>query len=59
MCQYIMQVVRDVYDTMLMHLYSNTVKSFKTSLEQSQNVAAIHLCSQSCMSMFDQGWKGI
>ncbi|KAH8492675.1 hypothetical protein H0E87_022048, partial [Populus deltoides] len=37
----------------------NTVKSFKTSLEQSQNVAAIHLCSQSCMSMFDQGCEGI
>jgi hypothetical protein len=54
-----MQVVRDAYDTMLMHLYSNTVKSFKTSLEQSQNVAAIHLCSQSCMSMFDQGCEGI
>ncbi|KAL9335534.1 hypothetical protein Peur_072715 [Populus x canadensis] len=50
-----LMVVRDAYDTMLMHLYSNTVKSFKTSLEQSQNVAAIHLCSQSCMSMFDQG----
>ena len=59
MCQYIMQVVRDAYDTMLIHLYSNTVKSFKTSLEQSQNVAAIHLCSQSCMSMFDQGCEGI
>ncbi|KAI9384823.1 hypothetical protein POPTR_012G116700v4 [Populus trichocarpa] len=50
-----LMVVRDAYDTMLMHLYSNTVKSFKTSLKQSQNVAAIHLCSQSCMSMFDQG----
>ncbi|XP_011003564.1 PREDICTED: protein ROOT HAIR DEFECTIVE 3 homolog 2-like isoform X6 [Populus euphratica] len=50
-----LMVVRDAYDTLLMHLYSNTVKSFKTSLEQSQDVAAIHLCSQSCMSMFDQG----
>ncbi|KAG6754340.1 hypothetical protein POTOM_042372 [Populus tomentosa] len=50
-----LMVVRDSYDTMLMHLYSNTLKSFKTRLEQSQNVAAIHLCSQSCMSMFDQG----
>ncbi|KAJ6977974.1 protein ROOT HAIR DEFECTIVE 3 [Populus alba x Populus x berolinensis] len=55
MCQYIMQEVRDSYDTMLMHLCSNTLERFKTSLEQSQNVDAIHLCSQSCMREFDQG----
>ncbi|KAJ6386680.1 hypothetical protein OIU78_016582 [Salix suchowensis] len=53
-------VVRDAYDTMLMHLYSNTINRFKTSLEQSLNegqeyLAAIHLCSQSCMLEFDQG----
>ncbi|KAJ6748231.1 PROTEIN SEY1 [Salix purpurea] len=45
---------------MLMHLYSNTINRFKTSLEQSLNegqeyLAAIHLCSQSCMLEFDQG----
>ncbi|KAJ6386688.1 hypothetical protein OIU78_016590 [Salix suchowensis] len=45
---------------MLMHLYSNTVKSFKTSLQQSLNegreyVASIHLCSQSCLREFDEG----
>ncbi|XP_011014500.1 PREDICTED: protein ROOT HAIR DEFECTIVE 3 homolog 2-like isoform X2 [Populus euphratica] len=55
-----LMVVRDAYDTMLMHLYSNTVNRFKTSLEQSLNegqeyVAAIHLCSRSCMLKFDQG----
>ncbi|KAI5569717.1 hypothetical protein BDE02_12G095800 [Populus trichocarpa] len=55
-----LMVVHDAYDTMLMHLYSNTVNRFKTSLEQSLNegqeyVAAIHLCSQSCMLEFDQG----
>jgi hypothetical protein len=49
---------------MLMRLYSNTVNRFKTSLEQSLNegqeyVAAIHLCSQSCMLEFDQGCEGI
>eukprot|EP00258_Populus_trichocarpa_P022149 XP_024438168.1 protein ROOT HAIR DEFECTIVE 3 homolog 2 isoform X2 [Populus trichocarpa] len=52
--------VRDAYDTMLMHLYSNTVKNFKTRLQQSQNegqeyVGDIHLYSQSCMVEFDQG----
>ncbi|XP_011003562.1 PREDICTED: protein ROOT HAIR DEFECTIVE 3 homolog 2-like isoform X4 [Populus euphratica] len=55
-----LMVVRDAYDTLLMHLYSNTVKSFKTRLEQSQNegheyVVDIHLYSQSCMVEFDQG----
>ncbi|KAJ6977968.1 protein ROOT HAIR DEFECTIVE 3 [Populus alba x Populus x berolinensis] len=55
-----LMVVRDAYDTMLMHLYSNTVNRFKTSLEQSQSegqqyVAAIHFYSQSCMREFDQG----
>ncbi|KAG6753350.1 hypothetical protein POTOM_043410 [Populus tomentosa] len=55
-----LMVVRDAYDTMLMHLYSNTVNRFKTSLEQSQNegqqyVAAIHFYSQLCMREFDQG----
>ncbi|KAH8492681.1 hypothetical protein H0E87_022053 [Populus deltoides] len=55
-----LMVVRDAYDTMLMHLYLNIVNRFKTSLEQSLNegkeyVAAIHLCSQSCMREFDQG----
>ncbi|KAJ6882711.1 protein ROOT HAIR DEFECTIVE 3, partial [Populus alba x Populus x berolinensis] len=55
MCQYIMQEVRDSYDTMLMHLCSNTLERFKTSLEQSKNVAAINLCSQSCMREFVQG----
>ncbi|KAG6753347.1 hypothetical protein POTOM_043407 [Populus tomentosa] len=59
-----LMVVRDAYDTMLMHLYSNTVNRFKTSLEQSQNegqqyVAAIHFYSQSCMREFDQGCEGI
>ncbi|KAI9384815.1 hypothetical protein POPTR_012G116050v4 [Populus trichocarpa] len=54
-----LMVVRDAYDTMLMHLHLNTVNRFKTSLEQSLNegkeyVAAIHLCSQSCMREFDQ-----
>ncbi|KAL9335531.1 hypothetical protein Peur_072712 [Populus x canadensis] len=54
-----LMVVRDAYDTMLMHLHSNTVNRFKTSLEQSLNegkeyVAAIHLCTQSCMREFDQ-----
>ncbi|XP_061956197.1 protein ROOT HAIR DEFECTIVE 3 homolog 2-like isoform X4 [Populus nigra] len=57
-----LMVVRDAYDTMLMHLYSNKVNKFKTSLEQSLNegkeyVAAIHLCSQSCMREFDQGYE--
>uniref|UniRef100_A0A6N2LT79 GB1/RHD3-type G domain-containing protein n=1 Tax=Salix viminalis TaxID=40686 RepID=A0A6N2LT79_SALVM len=56
----VLMVVHDAYDTMLMHLYSNTVKSFKTSLEQSLNegreyVASIHLCSQSCLREFDEG----
>jgi hypothetical protein len=64
MCQNIMQLVRDAYDTMLMHLYSNTVKNFKTRLEQSQNegqefIGDIHLYSQSCMVEFDQGCEGI
>ncbi|XP_011003575.1 PREDICTED: protein ROOT HAIR DEFECTIVE 3 homolog 2-like [Populus euphratica] len=58
-----LMVVRDAYDTLLMHLYSNTVKSFKTRLEQSQNegqeyVVDIHLYSQSCMVEFDQGCEG-
>ncbi|KAJ6748233.1 PROTEIN SEY1 [Salix purpurea] len=56
----VLMVVHDAYDTMLMHLYSNTVNSFKTSLEQSLNegreyVASIHLCSQSCLREFDEG----
>ncbi|KAJ6748228.1 PROTEIN SEY1, partial [Salix purpurea] len=56
----VLMVVHDAYDTMLMHLYSNTVKSFKTSLEQSLNegreyVASIRLCSQSCLREFDEG----
>nr|TKR99387.1 hypothetical protein D5086_0000193630 [Populus alba] len=50
--------VRDSYDTMLMHLCSNTLERFKTSLEQSQNVDAIHLCSQSCIVEFDKGCEG-
>ncbi|KAJ6417919.1 hypothetical protein OIU84_001326 [Salix udensis] len=57
-------VVHDAYDTMLMHLYSNTVKSFKTSLEQSLNegreyVASIHLCSQCCLREFDEGCEDV
>ncbi|KAH8492673.1 hypothetical protein H0E87_022046 [Populus deltoides] len=59
-----LMLVRDAYDTMLMHLYSNTVKNFKTRLEQSQNegqefIGDIHLYSQSCMVEFDQGCEGI
>ncbi|KAF9671711.1 hypothetical protein SADUNF_Sadunf12G0075900 [Salix dunnii] len=55
-----LMVVHDAYDTLLMHLYSNTFKSFKTSLEQSLNegqeyVASIRLCSQSCLREFDEG----
>jgi hypothetical protein len=61
MCQYVMEVVRDAYDTMLMHLYSNTVKNFKTSLEQSQNVAAIHLMDdiKSCIRSITRINEGI
>ncbi|CAK7336933.1 unnamed protein product [Dovyalis caffra] len=47
-------VVHETYVTMLVHLYSNTVESFKTRLEESLNegqeyVASFRLWSQSCI----------
>ncbi|KAL9372992.1 hypothetical protein Peur_035236 [Populus x canadensis] len=59
-----LMVVRDAYDAMLMHLYSNTVKIFKTRLEQSQDegqeyVGDVHLYFQSCMVEFDQGCEDL
>eukprot|EP00258_Populus_trichocarpa_P017045 XP_006376969.2 protein ROOT HAIR DEFECTIVE 3 homolog 2 [Populus trichocarpa] len=55
-----LEVVRNAYDTMLEHLYSNTLESFKTSLEQLVNggegfVASARTCAQSCFLQFDKG----
>ncbi|XP_061956195.1 protein ROOT HAIR DEFECTIVE 3 homolog 2-like isoform X2 [Populus nigra] len=55
-----LEVVRNAYDTMLEHLYSNTLESFKTSLEQLLNggegfVASARTCAQSCFLQFDEG----
>ncbi|KAI9384817.1 hypothetical protein POPTR_012G116130v4 [Populus trichocarpa] len=55
-----LEVVRNAYDTMLEHLYSNTLESFKTSLEQLLNggegfVASARTCAQSCFLQFDKG----
>lgn len=57
-------MVRNAYDTMLEHLYSNTLESFKTSLEQLLNggegfVASARTCAQSCFLQFDEGCEGI
>ncbi|KAL9335533.1 hypothetical protein Peur_072714 [Populus x canadensis] len=55
-----LEVVRNTYDTMLEHLYSNTLECFKTSLEQLLNggegfVASARTCAQSCFLQFDKG----
>ncbi|CAK7336932.1 unnamed protein product [Dovyalis caffra] len=55
-----LMVVHEAYVTMLVHLYSNAVKCFKSRLEQSLNerqeyVVSFHLCSQSCIREFDKG----
>ncbi|XP_073259758.1 protein ROOT HAIR DEFECTIVE 3 homolog 2 isoform X2 [Populus alba] len=55
-----LEVVRNAYDTMLEYLYSNTLESFKTSLEQLLKggegfVASAGTCAQSCFLQFDKG----
>ncbi|KAJ6386682.1 hypothetical protein OIU78_016584 [Salix suchowensis] len=55
-----LEVVRDAYVTMLEHLYSDTLESFETSLEQLLNggegfVASALTCAQSCFLQFDKG----
>ncbi|KAH8492682.1 hypothetical protein H0E87_022054 [Populus deltoides] len=55
-----LEVVRNAYDTMLEHLHSNTLESFKTSLEQLLNggegfVVSARTCAQSCFLQFDKG----
>ncbi|KAF9671828.1 hypothetical protein SADUNF_Sadunf12G0089600 [Salix dunnii] len=55
-----LEVVRDAYVTMLEHLYSNTLESFETSLEQLLNggegfVASAVACARSCFLQFDKG----
>uniref|UniRef100_A0A6N2M9R5 GB1/RHD3-type G domain-containing protein n=1 Tax=Salix viminalis TaxID=40686 RepID=A0A6N2M9R5_SALVM len=55
-----LEVVRNAYVTILEHLYSNTLESFKTSLEQSLNkgkgfAASARIFAQSCFLVFDQG----
>lgn len=57
-------MVRNAYVTILEHLYSNTLESFKTSLEQSLNkgkgfAASARIFAQSCFLVFDQGCEGI
>lgn len=58
------QVVRDAYVTMLEHLSSNTLETFKTKLEQLLNegegfVASARSCARSCLHEFDQECEGI
>ncbi|KAG5223404.1 protein ROOT HAIR DEFECTIVE [Salix suchowensis] len=55
-----LEVVRNAYVTILEHLYSSTLESFKTSLEQSLNkgkgfAASARIFAQSCFLVFDQG----
>lgn len=57
-------MVRDAYVTMLEHLYSDTLESFETSLEQLLNggegfVASALACARSCFLQFDKGCEGI
>ncbi|KAI9381483.1 hypothetical protein POPTR_015G112600v4 [Populus trichocarpa] len=54
-----LEVVRDAYVTMLEHLSSNTLETFKTKLEQLLNegegfVASARSCARSCLHEFDQ-----
>ncbi|KAF9671827.1 hypothetical protein SADUNF_Sadunf12G0089500 [Salix dunnii] len=58
-----LEVVRDAYVTMLEHLYSDTLESFETSLEQLLNggegfVASALACARSCFLQFDKGCEG-
>ncbi|KAF9660574.1 hypothetical protein SADUNF_SadunfUnG0010700 [Salix dunnii] len=55
-----LEVVRGAYVTMLEHLYSDTLESFETSLEQLLNggegfVASALACARSCFLQFDKG----
>ncbi|CAK7336934.1 unnamed protein product [Dovyalis caffra] len=56
-----LEVVHDAYVTMLEHLYSNKLESFKNRLEQyllnkgEGSVASACICVQSCLLEFDQG----
>ncbi|XP_059643308.1 protein ROOT HAIR DEFECTIVE 3 homolog 2-like [Cornus florida] len=55
-----LQIVHPAYITMLGHLRSGMLESFKTELEQSLHrgegfAASVRMCTQSCMHEFHQG----
>jgi len=57
-------VVHHAYVTMLGHLRSKALESFKTRLEQSLHkgegfAASVRACAQSCMVEFDKGCEGM
>ncbi|XP_059624938.1 protein ROOT HAIR DEFECTIVE 3 homolog 2-like [Cornus florida] len=56
----VLQIVHPAYITMLGHLRSRMLESFKARLEQSLHrgegfAASVRMCTQSCMLEFDQG----
>lgn len=57
------QLVHSAYATMLGHLRTNALESFKSRLEQSLNQGegfenAVRDSRQSCLLVFDKGCKG-
>jgi hypothetical protein len=55
--------VHPAYTTMLGHLRSKALESFKSRLEQSLNkgegfAASVRTCTQSCSLEFEQGYAG-
>jgi hypothetical protein len=55
--------VHPAYTTMLRHLRSKALESFKSRLEQSLNkgegfAASVRTCTQFCLLEFEQGYAG-